>query len=273
MVGTDPAASGGWLAIISSAGLPAGNHTYYAVATDNQGAVGPAFSATHVLQNPPPPTIVSAAFLYEGAPHQVQFVFSQDVRGSLGTPDLTLLNLTSGAIYPIASQSLTYNPATKTARFSFPGFTNGVLTDGNYRATLNAAGITNSAGVPLDGDGNGTPGGDYAYNFFHLTADANHDRNVNFNDLVILAQNYDQAQKAFSQGDFNYDSGTDFNDLVMLAQRYNTSLPAAGAVVETATAAPVLASPAPVWDAAVVATRRVTPVNLFSTKRVRPRHR
>jgi parallel beta-helix repeat protein len=275
LVGTDPAASGGWLAIISSVGLAAGNYTYYAVATDNQGAAGPAFSATHVLQNPPPPSLISAAFLYDGAPHQLQFVFSQDVGGSLGTPDLTLQDVRSGAVYPIANQSITYNPATKTARFSFPGFTNGVLNDGNYRATLNAVGITNSGGVPLDGDGNGTPGGDFVYNFFHLTADANHDRSVNFNDLVILAQNYNGAQKTFREGDFNYDTGTDFNDLVLLAQRYNTSLPAPASpgILDAGAPAPVSSSPAPVWDAAVVATRRVTPVNLFSAKRVRPRHR
>jgi hypothetical protein len=148
------------------------------------------------------------------------------------------------------------------------------LPDGNYRARLLGAGITNSGGVALDGDNDNTSGGTHIFDFFHLSGDANHDRHVDFNDLVILAQNYNQAQKAFAEGDFNYDSGTDFNDLVMLAQRYNTSLPAAAAAAEAATPAPVPAASSPsVWDAPVVVTRGVTSVNPFSAKRVRPRHR
>jgi hypothetical protein len=59
--------------------------------------------------------------------------------------------------------------------------------------------------------------------------DANLDGFVDFNDLVRLAQNYNQATGAllWSQGDFTYDGNVDFNDLVKLAQNYNTATPAA----------------------------------------------
>jgi hypothetical protein len=63
------------------------------------------------------------------------------------------------------------------------------------------------------------------FDFFVLAADANRDRSVNFDDLVILAQNYGGTGKTFSTGDFNDDGSVGFDDLVMLAQRYGTTLP------------------------------------------------
>jgi hypothetical protein len=55
--------------------------------------------------------------------------------------------------------------------------------------------------------------------------DANHDGNVDFNDLVSLAQNYNTVGgRTFEQGDFTGDGTVDFNDLVQLAQNYNTPL-------------------------------------------------
>ena len=56
--------------------------------------------------------------------------------------------------------------------------------------------------------------------------DATLDGSVDFNDLVKLAQNYNEVtgNKVWAQGDFTYDGNVDFNDLVALAQNYNTSL-------------------------------------------------
>jgi hypothetical protein len=102
------------------------------------------------------------------------------------------------------------------------------LPDGNYRATLAGAGIT-------DAYGNVIAGADITLDFFVLTADANRDRKIGFEDLVILAQNYGTTGKTFSQGNFNYDAAgkVDFEDLVALAQKYGTTLalPAAPAVM------------------------------------------
>jgi hypothetical protein len=54
--------------------------------------------------------------------------------------------------------------------------------------------------------------------------DANGDGNVDFNDLVRLAQNYNATGgKTWADGDFNGDGRVDFNDLVLIAQKYNTS--------------------------------------------------
>jgi Dockerin type I domain len=56
-----------------------------------------------------------------------------------------------------------------------------------------------------------------------LRGDANRDGVVDFNDLVVLAQNYNSevSTDQWASGDFNGDGVVDFNDLVALAQNYN----------------------------------------------------
>jgi autotransporter-associated beta strand protein len=64
---------------------------------------------------------------------------------------------------------------------------------------------------------------------FTLAGDATLDGQVDFNDLVRLAQNYDTTlagDSTWVRGDFTYDGVVDFNDLVKLAQNYDTALPA-----------------------------------------------
>jgi len=54
--------------------------------------------------------------------------------------------------------------------------------------------------------------------------DANLDGAVNFADLLVLAQNYNQTGRSWSEGDFDYDPAgqvTNFGDLLKLAQNYN----------------------------------------------------
>jgi hypothetical protein len=63
-----------------------------------------------------------------------------------------------------------------------------------------------------------------------LTGDSNLDGNVDFQDLVALAQHYNTVNPLWSAGDFNYDDSVDFSDLVLLAQNYNSGLPAVASV-------------------------------------------
>jgi len=129
--------------------------------------------------------------------------------------------------------------------------------DGDYRVSVLSDGLTDLSGNAM---AVGT-----SLDFFVLGGDANHDRVVDFNDLVKLAQNYNTVGgKTFAEGDFNFDGNVDFNDLVILAQRYNTGLGAGvasaasvladlektkkGPVARVVTTAPVAApkKPAPV---------------------------
>jgi murein DD-endopeptidase MepM/ murein hydrolase activator NlpD len=169
-----------------------------------------------------PPAVTAAEFVPQSAPHRLRFAFDQDVGESLSAADLTVMTDGPGSP-PVALSEPTWDPATKTATFAISS--GGILPDGNYRATLSGAGVLNGS-TPMAGD--------YNLNFFVLAGDATRDRWVDFGDLVILAQNYGQANKTFADGDFNYDGTVGFEDLVILAQRYNTTLPApvgAGATI------------------------------------------
>jgi hypothetical protein len=79
--------------------------------------------------------------------------------------------------------------------------------------------------------------------YIALAGDANRDRSVDFNDLVVLAQHYNTTGgNTWATGDFTGDGNVDFNDLVALAQNYNTSgaapVVAAVPVTSTVTATP-----------------------------------
>ena len=93
-----------------------------------------------------------------------------------------------------------------------------LLPDGNYRLTLPAANLTDIAGNLLAGP--------VVFEFRQLAGDANGSGMVDFQDLIVLAQNYNTAGRTFSGGNFNYstDGLVDFADLIILAQNYNTSL-------------------------------------------------
>lgn len=53
-----------------------------------------------------------------------------------------------------------------------------------------------------------------------LYGDANLDGAVDFNDLLIIAQNYGRTNANWYEGDFNYDGKVDFADLLKLGQNY-----------------------------------------------------
>ncbi len=56
---------------------------------------------------------------------------------------------------------------------------------------------------------------------FGVPGDANRDGLVNFNDLLIVAQNYgDSSGATWDTGDFNGDNGVNFADLLTLSQHY-----------------------------------------------------
>src|SRR3989442_343826 len=82
-----------------------------------------------------PPTVSANFDVTLGPDHRVSFQFSENVNGSFGPSDVTLRNLTTGAVVPIHHTS--YGLASNRA----DAFVSGILPDGNYRVTLNASGI------------------------------------------------------------------------------------------------------------------------------------
>jgi uncharacterized delta-60 repeat protein len=217
------------------------------------------------------PVVTEKLFRYDGAggaPHSVRFTFDTAVT-AVAQDGWQLQNLTRGATIAPADIAVNFDAPTRTATLTFPNLPGGILPDGNYRVTLQAGSLQDDAGNAL--------GSDVTLDFFVLAGDANHDRHVDFNDLVALAQHYNTVGgMTFAQGDFNLDGNVDFNDLVILAQRYNTSLPAPGAgaaqVIASASfasdwaaaTAPSVSQVAPVPTPKVMEKPKSTPKAIFN---------
>ena len=166
------------------------------------------------------PSVSASEFLFNAAPHRLRFTFDENVSASLGADDVVLENLTTGQTIPSDQLSLAYDSATNTATFSYTGSgggINGVLPDGNYRATVLASGVTTPNGMPLASN--------HVLTFFFLNADANRDARVNLEDFNILAANFGQSPRDFTQGDFNYDGAVNLSDFNILAARFGQQLP------------------------------------------------
>ena len=222
------------------------NHTYAAPGvydvvvrvTDSAGGFGTAtFKVT--VGDASGPIITAPDFDWRTAQHKLVFTFSEDVGDTLAPVDLQIQNLTTGQFILPAGVSLAYDDQTNTATFTFPGLLDPFLPDGRYRATMFAAGVVDSAGNPLDGDNDGTPGGNFVFDFFSLAGDANRDARVDHEDFNILRANFGQSGKDASQGDSNYDGKVNFSDFQFLERAFGKDLAAAPAPVP----APVPATP------------------------------
>src|SRR5262245_18142831 len=68
--------------------------------------------------------------------------------------------------------------------FAGPEIVAGSLADGNYTLTIRADRVHDRAGRQLNGDGNGTAGGDRRDACFRLLGDSDGDRDVDGHDLL-----------------------------------------------------------------------------------------
>jgi hypothetical protein len=166
-----------------------------------------------------PPRALLAQFSYLTSQSLV-LSFNENLTGSLGLEDLVLENLTSGQRIDTDAFSLSWLPIGNTAVISV----NGILPDGNYRATLSSASVTDPSGNPLDGDGNGIGGDDLIFHFYFLQADVNRDRIVNLRDFNILGANFGLSEADFEHGDLNYDGTVDLRDFDIMAGRFGQAV-------------------------------------------------
>jgi len=159
-------------------------------------------------------------------PQALEFTFTEDVSASLSVADLEVFNLTTSLPVDTSAFTLSYNPVTNTATFSV----NGILPNGDLRATVLAANLGDPSGNLLDGNSNGTGGDNFTFDFFFLQGDANRDRKVDSDDFNILATNFGLAGQNFSHGNFNYDPAgvVDSDDFNLLATNFGVQLGAGG---------------------------------------------
>jgi sugar lactone lactonase YvrE len=134
------------------------------------------------------------------------------------TADVTL------AVDPSAST------ATQTiARLTFGGGLTefGSLVDGLYRLTILATQVSGS-GQPLDGDANGTAGGDFTLDLHRLYGDVNGDKSVNITDLTAFRNAFGSVTTDANYSpflDFNGDGVINITDLTQFRNRFGVILP------------------------------------------------
>ena len=75
-----------------------------------------------------------------------------------------------------------------------------------------------------------------------IPGDANDDGKVDFNDLLVLAQNFGN-DGTYSTGDFTLDGTIDFNDLLILAQHFGQSSPVSATMPVPESSALVILAP------------------------------
>ena len=183
-------------------------------AAGNASTISPALAVT--IDTSAPTLVGTPAFLYATAPHRLRYAFSEHVGGTLASADWLVERL-PGTPVPVA---VTYDGPANVATLTFPGGS-GILADGRYRATLFSAGVTDVAGNPLFVPGSDA---DHVLPFLFLTGDANNDGTVNLADFNVLAANFGQSPRDFTQGDFDYSGNVSLNDFNLLASRFGTVL-------------------------------------------------
>jgi hypothetical protein len=151
------------------------------------------------------------------------FTFSEDVSGSLDASDMLLVNETAGAPVDIAAAIVEWDAAARTARWDLSGID---FVEGRYSVTLVAAGIADAAGNALDGNGDGTPGGNHVSEAV-LTWQGDTDRNltIDFADFVNLANAFG-GPGGWGDGDFDDDQVVAFDDFVAMSNNFGKTVPA-----------------------------------------------
>ena len=178
------------------------------------------------------PPVVTADIVAGGAAQRSMVMdltceFSEDISASLGVGDLVLENLNTGEPIDPADIAVTYDPGTDAATWTFPGLAGGTLPDGNYTATLPAAGITDAAGNLLDGNNDGTGGDNHFFDFFRYFGDGDGDRDVDFLDLFEFGRTFPVASDDPNY-DFRFDQDSDEDvdslDLINFRVRFFSQL-------------------------------------------------
>jgi hypothetical protein len=149
--------------------------------------------------------VTGAAFDYRGASQAYTYTFDTWASPNQVKAALTLLNLSSATVLDRANISAQGLPGNK-IKLSWDGLPNHSLDAGHYESIIESG-----------ADGATTVSATSVSHFSFYPGDANGDLKVNFNDLVILAANYNKTSGGtFETGDFNYDGSVNFADLSLL---------------------------------------------------------
>jgi hypothetical protein len=105
--------------------------------------------------------------------------------------------------------------------FSGAGTTTGSLNDGVYTFKVLAAGVSDLGGLVLDGDNNGSAGGDFSFGFHRLFGDADGNATVNSIDFAAFRMFFGIAGPAF---DYDGNGVVNSSDFAEFRKRFGTTL-------------------------------------------------
>jgi hypothetical protein len=129
------------------------------------------------------PARVSSVVVNDGSAQRsrvTEFTVTFDKLMTLGTGAITLTG--PGSVTVPVIVTTTGSTATQTVvRVTFPP-----LADGRYTVRVNASQTLDPINRPLDGDANGTPGGDYTISLHRLFGDADGDATVTASDFLAF---------------------------------------------------------------------------------------
>ncbi len=145
----------------------------------------------------------------------IDITTSENTTFSFTDTDVSVINLDSNALVTGWTFTDAFNYGITIAKVTFASR----LADGHYRMTVAAGAIADQRGLQSNQP--------IVVDFTVAVGDATGDGKVNFDDLLVLAQNYKKPNRHWSQGDFTGDGIVNFDDLLILAQHY---IPAPAAV-------------------------------------------
>jgi uncharacterized delta-60 repeat protein len=204
-VGTSP------LGMTDEGPVPDGTYQYTIRQVAVDGTMGPTSWPTMVTVDTARPVDLEHSFSF-GAPMALRYRW--DDRTYVNLADLEVRNQTTGQLIPDGNISGAYDIATNSVTFTFPGFRNGVLPNGNYVATLPGSAVTDLAGNTVFTDS--------VITFRVLMGDADDNGVVDFDDYVRIDNGFNQHLTGWPNGDFNGSGSVDFDDYVLLDVAFNT---------------------------------------------------
>jgi hypothetical protein len=174
---------------------------------------------------------------------------------------------------------VTYDAASQTAILTFPDLANQRLPDGDGVIHILNNRIFDTFGNSLDGDNNGSPGGEAVIPFYVFTGDTQmafngsprKDRRIDFVDYQIMSRNFGMTNPSGADGDVNLDGVINNDDFLYIRQHFGETLPGPAPVPTppAPTPAPVNPTPTPTptprpkplppKPVAVAVTKPVTP--------------
>ena len=154
--------------------------------------------------------------------NEITVSFSEIV--NVSAADFLLQNTDTGTnVTPTVSTQVIDGKTVATLTFSGTGTTAGSLDDGNYSLTILDS-ITDALGNQLDGDGDGSAGGNATDDFFRLFGDSNGDGTVNIIDFFQFRNTFGDPDNFDPRFDVNGDGVINILDFFQFRSRFGTSI-------------------------------------------------